>query len=201
MKICKLLLAAAGATVLLGALVSTASAGRLEISETRISAMWRSVEFALPSVTVRCEVTLDATLHERTMIKDLGTLMGYITRAILGPCSNGTYTILTSTLPWHIRYSDFEGTLPEITSLIVHVIGFSWRISGGGNTCLARSSTTKPLIITFHRDPVTHLLTEAGLSGRIPTGIECFGIEGTFRSDSGSLSVSNSTTRVSVSLI
>jgi hypothetical protein len=201
MKICKLLLAAAGATVLLGALVSTASAGRLEISETRITTMWRSVEFALPSVTVRCEVTLDATLHERTMIKDLGTLMGYITRAILGPCASGTATILTSTLPWHIRYSDFTGTLPEINSIIVHVIGASWRVAGGGVNCLARSSTTKPAIGTFHRDPVTHNLTEVGISGRIPTGLECFGVEGTFSSDSGSVSVSNSSTSVSVSLI
>jgi hypothetical protein len=201
MKICKLLLAAAGATVLLGALVSTASAGRLEVSTKEISMMWRSVEFRLPFATTRCQVTLDSTLHERTMIKDLGTLMGYITRAILGPCTGGTYTILTSTLPWHIRYSDFTGTLPEINSLIVHVIGFSWRFSGGGSTCLAISEASHPFVITFHRNPATHLLTEAGLSGRMPTGAECFRVEGTFTSDSGIVSQSNTNTSVSVSLI
>jgi hypothetical protein len=201
MKICKLLLAAAGATMLLGALVSTASAGRLEISTKELSMMWRSVEFRLPFATPRCQVTLDSTLHERTMIKDLGTLMGYITRAILGTCTGGTATILTSTLPWHVRYSDFEGTLPEITSIIVHVIGASFRISGGGFTCLARSEANHPGVGTIHRNPATHLITEVGISGRMPTGAECFGQEGTFSSDSGIASVSNTNTSVSVSLI
>ena len=199
MKICKLLLAAVGATVLLGVLVSTASAGRLEINETRISAMWRSVEFGGAFGTIRCQVTLDGTLHSRTMVKTLGTLMGYITRAILGPCSSGSATILTETLPWHVRYSGFSGALPEITSLIVHVIGASFRIREiGGITCLARSSAEKPAVITFHRTLIGLVLREAGISGRIPT--TC-GPEGTFTSDSGTVSRSNIEFGVDVSLI
>ena len=200
MKICKLLLAAVGATVLLGALVSTASAGRLEISTKEISSMWRSVEFeGAFGISTRCQVTLDSTLHERTMVKRLGTLMGYITRAFLGTCSSGSATILTETLPWHVKYSGFSGTLPNITSIIVHVIGSSFRIrEAGGITCLARTETNRPATGTFHRNTSTHFLTEVGIGGTIPTSC---GPEGTFSSDSGPISVSSSSSTISVSLI
>jgi hypothetical protein len=203
MKICKLLLAAAGATVLLGALVSSASAGRFEINTQAIRSQWRSVEFRLPGGITRCEVTLEGTLHSRTMVKTIGSLIGYITRAILGPCVAGTAaTILTETLPWHVRYSGFTGVLPEITSLIVHVIGAAFRVQEPRRLiCLARSTAARPGIGTFHRDTVTHLLTEVGIGGTIPTGAECFGAEGEFASDSGVVSQSNSNTRVNVSLI
>jgi hypothetical protein len=202
MKLCKLLLAIAGATVLLGALVSSASAGRLEISSQAIRSQWRSIEFNAPFGTTRCQLTLEGTLHSRTMVKTIGSLMGYITRAILGPCATGSTTILTETLPWHERFSGFNGILPEITSIIVHIIGASWRVrEPGGLTCLARSTAAQPTVGTFHRDTVTHLLTEVGVSGRIRVGAECLGSEGEFRSDSGVVSVSNSNTRVNVSLI
>jgi hypothetical protein len=185
--------------VLLGVFVSSASAGRLSISNQAIRSQWRSVEFGGPFGTTRCQLTLEGTLHSRTMVKTIGSLMGYITRAILGPCATGAATILTETLPWHDRYSGFNGILPEITSLIVHVIGVSWRIrEPGGITCLARSTATNPAVGTFHRNTVSHVLTEAGLSGRIST--DC-GAEGTFTSDSGRVSVSNSATSVEVSLI
>jgi hypothetical protein len=202
MKICKLLLASVGATVLLGALVSSASAGRLEISNQAIMTQWRSVEFAAPFGTTRCQVTLDGTLHSTTMVKTIGSLIGNITRAILGPCGRGTATILTETLPWHVRYSGFEGILSEIRSIIVHVIGSAFEVrEPGGVTCLTRSTAARPAVGTFHRDTTTHRLTEVVISGRVPSGIECFNADGTFTSDSGVVSVSNSATRVSVSLI
>jgi hypothetical protein len=202
MKIRKLLLATAGATVLLGALASSASAGRLEISTQAIRSQWRSLQFNAPFGTFTCQVTLEGTLHSRSMVKTIGSLIGYITRARFGPCTTGSATILTETLPWHVRYSGFTGILPEINSLIVHVIGYAFRIrEPGGLTCLARSTAAQPAVGTFHRDTVTHLLTEVGISGRIRVGAECFGAEGELRSDSGTVSVSNSNTRVNVSLI
>jgi len=203
MKICKLLFAAAGATVLLGALVSSASARNLSVSNQSISGMWSSVEFNLPGATTRCHVTLEGSLHSRTMAKVLGSLMGYITRAILGPCLSGTATILRETLPWHVSYSGFRGTLPNIDSIIVHVTEAAWRVrESGGTNCLARSSAARPAIGQFHRNTVSHEITEASISGRIPTGFECLGIEGTFRSDSGAISLlGTQNVRISVSLI
>ena len=140
MKLWKLLLASVGATVLLGALVSTASAGRFEVSNQRIRAIFRAVEFHLPESTTRCELTIEGSLHSRTTVKRLGTLLGYITRADLGACAAGTATIQQLTLPWHVRYSGFSGTLPEISSIITHVIFVGFRVGeSGGTACLARA--------------------------------------------------------------
>jgi len=129
--------------------------------------------------------------------------MGYITRAILGPCLSGTATILRETQPWHLRYHGFQGNLPNITSITVHVVEAAWRVrESGGINCLSRSSATRPAIATFHRNTVSHEITEAGISGRIPTGFECFGVEGTFGSDSGAVSLlGTQNVRISVSLI
>jgi hypothetical protein len=202
MKLCKLLLAAAGATVLLGALVSSASAGRLSVSNQSISAMWSTVTFTGPFGATRCHVTLEGTLHSATMVKTVGSLIGYITRAILNICEAGAATILTETLPWHIRYSGFQGTLPEITSLIVHVIGGAFRIrEPGGITCLATTTAAQPGIGTFHRSLGSHALFGPTIGGRIRTGAECFGAEGTLESVSGQISRSGTGLDILVSLI
>jgi hypothetical protein len=201
MKLCKLLLASVGATVLLGALVSSATARNYEISEQRMRGIFTSLEFHLPEVTARCALTVEGSLHTRTLPKVIGSLLGYITRVDLGACAIGTATVLTSTLPWHVRYSGFQGTLPNITSIITHVIGASWRISTGGVTCLARSSTTEPVIGNYHRNTATRELTSAEIRGTIRTGAECLGIAGSFRSDRGAVSVSNAATRVTLNLI
>jgi hypothetical protein len=206
MKLFKLLFAAAGATVLLGTLVATASAGRLSISNQSIRSTWRSVSFSGLFGETRCRVTLEGSLHARTMIKSIGTLMGYITSAIVETtCQSGSATILRETLPWHVKYSGFREVLPLFESLIVHVIGASWRIrEPGGAICLARTTATKPGIGTYHRDPTTGVLTEAGMEGRIPTGAECFGFEGTLEASgehSGTVSLLGNLNSIVVSLI
>jgi hypothetical protein len=190
MKTCKLFLAAVGATMLLGMLVSSASARNLSVSNQSIRASFSSVEFHAPFGTTRCHVTLEGSLHSRTMTKLAGSLMGYITSAILGTCPVGTATILRETLPWHVRFSGFNGNLPNITSLITHVVGASWRVrEPGGITCHARSTAAQPAIGTYHRNTITHRLEEVDIRGTIRTGAECFGAEGTFRSESARVSL------------
>jgi len=204
MKKSKLLLAATGATVLLGALVSSASARNLSTSTQSISAMWSSVTFSGAFGTSDCHLTLEGSMHSRTMQKSSGSLVGYITRAILGGCPQGTATILQETLPWHMRYSGFEGALPNIRSFILHTIGVSFRIrEGGGFSCHIVTTAAQPGIATTHRSTATQELTEVGVSGRIrTTGEECLGLEGTFLSVSGAISVlGTSSTRISISLI
>jgi len=202
MKLCKLLLAAVGATVLLGALVSSASARNFEQSSQRTRAIFTNVEFHLPGATTRCALTLEGSLHSRTIAKVAGSLVGYITRADLGVCAAGTATILTTTLPWHVRYSGFEGALPEIRSAITHIIGASWRVrESGGIACLSRSTAGEPVIGNFHRNTATRELTSGEIRGTIRTGVECFGIAGSFRSDRGAESVSNGNERITINLI
>jgi hypothetical protein len=52
----------------------------------------------LPFFTTRCQVTLEGSLHTRTIAKVQGALIGYITTARLA-CSSGSLTIL----PEHCR--------------------------------------------------------------------------------------------------
>lgn len=203
MKIYKLLLATAGATVLLGALVSGAAARNFSVSNTTIRETWRELTFAGMMGEVKCQLTLEGSMHSRTAAKVLGTLVGYVTRVALGACAVGTATVLRETLPWHVRYQGFQGTLPRITSIIGHVIDNSFRIREvGGGTCLARTSATEPAIGTFHRNTATNEVTEVNVTGEIRTGAECLGVRGSFTSDQGSVSLVGTTaTRITVTLI
>jgi len=196
------LLGLLGATLFLGALVGAASARNFSISNQSLRGMWSSVEYALPGATSRCQLTLEGSFHSRTAPKVIGSLVGYITSAILGPCLAGTASILRETLPWHSIYSGFEGTLPNITSIIGHSVGVSARIrESGGIACLYRSSASEPATITLHRNTVTREIAEAGLGGSIRTGIECFGVRGSVTSNSGVITLQGTAARITLSLI
>jgi len=201
MKLGKLLIATLGAAVLLSALVSAASARSFSTSSQTLRSTFREVRFTLPFGVTNCQVTLEGSLHSRTIAKVVGSLIGFITRAILGPCSSGSATILTETLPWHTQYRAFTGTLPNITSLSVNVIGSSFRVREPGFvTCLARSTTTEPAIGTFNRE-AGGALTTSEIGGSIRTGGECFGQVGSFTSDRGPVTVLGAATRITVTLI
>jgi len=202
MRLCKLLLASVGVTVLFGVLAWGAFARNFEVSNQRIRGIFTSIEYHLPGVSTRCAITLEGSLHTRTMTKVLGTLIGYITREDLGACTAGTATVLTSTLPWHVKYSGFLGTLPEISSIITHVIGSAWRVrEAEGIACLATSTTTEPVIVNYHRETAGRVLTAAEIRGTIRTRFECLGIAGSFRSDRGALVGSPNGERVTLNLI
>jgi hypothetical protein len=200
MRLSRLLLAAATATVLLGVLVATASATRIESSATTLRAQFREVRFEGIFGSAVCQVTLEGSLHSRTIVKTRGLLIGYITSARLGPCAVGAATILTETLPWHVQYDSFEGTLPTITSIRTNVIGAAFRVrTNTGENCLSRSTAANPAVGTYNI--AGGVINSANIGGRIPTGAECFGVSGTFSSDSGPVTVLNSTTRITVRLI
>ena len=197
-----MLLGLVAASVLLGVLAGPAAARNLSISNQQLRAQFREVNFRLSSVTARCQVTLEASYHSRTIAKVQGSLVGYITTARLGPCSAGSATILTETLPWHIRYLAFSGILPNITALIANSVGGSFRIREPfGINCLARSTETEPMVLTAERE-FAGALTGARLGGSIATGAECFREVGTMTSDTGTITVLGSTTtRITVRLI
>ena len=198
MKLSKLLLATVGATVLLGALVSSASARNVSVSNQFLRSDFRSVTFRAPFGDIICEVRLSGSLHTRTFVKQVGSLIGYITQASLGACAAGTSTILQATLPWHVRYLGFTGTLPNITSIIVNVIGAAFRVRRNIQDCLAISEAGRPAIGTFNRDVARRTLTTATISGTIPT--DC-GLNGTFGSDAAPVTLLGTTTVITVTLI
>jgi len=210
-KFSRVILGLLGAIILLVALSGLASARNLSSSSQTIRATWRTMEFREPlGAIVQCEVTLEGSLHSRTIAKGSYNLIGNITRAELveGNCVGGTATIRRESLPWNVRYQAFEGTLPRIVKLITLIAGASFRVRGRFGTCefTTRENLTEHGKGTFFRETATGALTSVEVGGEINSNDNCgpFGerIRGTLRSASNSLSVlGNEATRITVTLI
>ena len=189
-KCTRTLLALASAAIMLSALASAASANHLSTSTRTARATWTAMEFIEPfGQTVRCPVTLEGTLHSATISKTPELLVGFITRATVGTnsCSGGSATVLQETLPWHLRYAGFTGTLPNMTAVIINTIGSAFRVRGPFGTCLFTSTTTQPTRGTYSLN-TSHAVTGVAVSGTITSNEGCgpFGerITGSLRGNS-----------------
>jgi len=140
----RLALATLLAVSLFGIIVGNASANRLSINETRFRIVWNRLTFNEETAEARdvCPVTMEGSFHSGTIRKVLGALIGHVTRAAAGACTGGGLTILRETLPWHVTYEGFFGTLPRITGLLILLRNIAWqeRIVSplGEMTCLIR---------------------------------------------------------------
>jgi hypothetical protein len=184
------------ALVALAALTSTATAGRLSSSSQTLRAGFSRLNFAGGFGTMECPLTIEGSLHTRTIAKVAGSLIGFITRAVLGTCTRGSATILTASLPWHVRYASFSGTLPNITQLSTNLTGaqFQIREPAFGITCLASGGTTTGV---YNRE-AGGALTTAVIGGSSPTSC---GLSLTLSGTSNSLTVLGAATRITVTLI
>jgi len=178
MKRSKLLLAVVGATVLLGALVASASAGRLEISSLNTRVTWARINYTGGFGTVECEAVIEGTYHSRTIVKTTGSLVGYVTAANITRCARGGATVNRETLPWHDRFNGFTGTLPNITTVGGRVVGTSWRIREPtfGITCTATAEENHAIIGNYTLSAGTVAEVSVGITGG---GISCGSFEGT----------------------
>lgn len=142
----KLLLAGITATLLLSLAIETTSANRLRTSHRTFRLTWSLFIFN-PS-SVECPLTLEGSFHSSTFAKVSGALYRHITRAfVYSPgCVGGRATVLQETLPWHIRYRGFTGTLPVISGLNSDVVGMSIKaeLPLFGITCLVRTTAERP---------------------------------------------------------
>src|SRR4029077_1421284 len=124
----KLGLTALIAALLLASALGTASARNLSVNEQLINARWRSLEFS-GAVTIRCPVTLEGSLHSRTIPKILRTLLiGAVSRVLIKneSCTGGTASVPPT--PWHLSYEGFRGVLPNITTVLVLLQRFLFRL-------------------------------------------------------------------------
>lgn len=200
MRACKLLIAVVSASLLMGALVSAASARSISTSSQTVRATFRELRFEGAFGTVNCQLTVEGSMHTRTIAKVANALTGYITSATLGTCASSTASILRETLPWHVQYSSFTGTLPNILSVTHNFIGVAFRIRETfGVTCLARSTAANPIRGTLRIS--AGVIVGARVGGTVPTGPECFSTSGTFSSDEGRVTVLNSATAITIRLI
>ena len=170
MKLAKLLIALTTATITLAAYTTMASANHLSLSTQSLRATWTSFELIGGFGTIRCSLTLEKSLHSRTINKTVGSLIGFITRASVGPCPQGSGTILQASLPWHVQYAGFTGTLPTIGSVRTNIIGLAYQLRepSFGITCLATSTAASPATLTYNL--TSGSVTSVTLGGTIPCG-------------------------------
>jgi len=168
-KLGKPILVVVGASVLLAALVGVASAARLSTTTLGINASWTRMNFRGGLGTAECEVIVNGAFHERTIAKTAGLLTGFITAANITRCARGAAAALRETLPWHVQYDSFTGTLPNITTIRARVIGVAYRVQEPtfGITCLSRSTTEEPAFLSFNRNTATGAVSSATASGAI----------------------------------
>ncbi len=162
----KLLLAGLTSALALWAAVGTADARRFEISSEAIRAVWSTVRLEdLAGMRSACPVTLEGSFHSRTFSKVCGELVGYITRAITRKegcgveneslwLSNGDNAAV-NTLPWHLRYDSFTGTLPFASTVKLQVIGLGVKFFG--TTCEFRSEMIRPTYLIFNLNTETSI--------------------------------------------
>jgi hypothetical protein len=199
MRLRKIGLVIAGAAASLGLLVGAASAGRLSTTSQTARDTFREVRFSGGFGTTVCNVTAEGSFHSKTIAKTAGLLLGYLTSVAVGGCTQGSATVLRETLPWHVRYQGFTGTLPNISTVVLRVVGVAFAIREPvfGITCLARATEAVPTIVTFTRE-ASGALTGSEIGGTLPTNC---GAEGTLQGTSNSFTVLNSASRITVTLI
>jgi hypothetical protein len=158
----RLAIAAIASIAALAAMVGAAAARRFEVSEQQFRATFEQFGYNGGGVNVLCRVTLSGSFHSRTISKVCGQLIGYITQASLArPCIQGEAWVLngverlsdgttsSNTLPWHVRYMSFTGTLPSITRIQVAVVGYAFLEICIGSSCLFKSTAERPALFDF----------------------------------------------------
>jgi hypothetical protein len=145
------------ASLVIGALAAslilattTASARNLSLSNSNFRATYSPIELETGGGTpISCLVTMEGSFHSTTIVKSIGALIGYITRSSLArPCTgfgeawiyNGTEGGLTgnvNSLPWHVTYEGFTGTLPAIGRLKLLAHGLRIAVQAVFGVCLS----------------------------------------------------------------
>jgi hypothetical protein len=198
------------ATILLAAAVSgTATARVFSFSNWNFRVVWTSLEFTqrpLNFGTALCSVTLEGSFHSQTMSKVEKALIGYVSRAsVVNGCVGGRVTINQESLPWHITYNGFRGTLPNITSIRVLLNNVAYEVK---SNLLLR--TCRVRLEAGHSGKGEVLINAAGEATedrpdpavRIPvTGCEIAEGEYTSRAGDGLVARLGTTTRIRITLI
>lgn len=114
----KLGLMALAASLMLAAVVSTATANRISVSNRNIRSVFRELTLSAEGggTEIICPVTLEGTFHSNTIVKTVGSLIGYVTRAIVQTdrCNGfGKARVNNASLPWHLKYEGFLEVLPN----------------------------------------------------------------------------------------
>lgn len=180
----KLITVGLAAALLMALAAGSASAGNLSLSHGSLwRAVFRPLQFKSGSlVAAACEVTLEGSFHTTTIRKVERALIGYITKAAVGACERGAATVLTATLPWHVEYGGFTGSLPEISGVRLLLIGASFQIRDAilGSICLSRTSEAEPAAGIAELPAGSENRIVSGLRAEETQRIRCGSLNGAF---------------------
>ncbi len=207
---CKLALAGIAAALFLSFTVTSASANRLSLSNQNFRITFAELKFfdvpVEPNLQTRCPVTLEGSFHERTFIKVVGELIGFVTRAIVNEanCSERRFaTFLQTSLPWHVTYRGFSGTLPQITRIRVLFASIAYESRFPTIRCLfrEREESISGEFIREAAGAITNFEFDHSTTIQFFRGEEPFcppraGLEGT-----GPVTLLGATTRITLTLI
>lgn len=215
----RLVLVLVGTLAAAATVAAIAGARNISMSDSAIRATFREFRSGGSggSVDIRCPLTLEGSFHSRTYAKVRGTLVGQITRAAMGhPCTgtggdmyvlNGVEVqegrTVANTLPWHVRYFSFNGTLPRLSAVTLDIIGFSWIYPPFGEVCLYRSTETNPARFVWNvasESRVTGITAEPTPPVLLNSGGILCPREITYQ-NSGTISRLATTTAISITLI
>jgi hypothetical protein len=213
----KLTVIAVAAASFLAAAVGTASARNLSISNRNIRVVWNPLvlqDQPFRIREIRCRVTIEGSFHSNTITKAPRALIGYITRAIVQhPCTggeawvhNGVETIPDGTrpqsLPWHVTFENFSGTLPNITriELLLRSLAFTIEVPG-----LCTGQFGEPALNILGRANLnsTHVVTSLNPNpaSTIPGRGGCAGVTGGFQENPGTVTLLGAATAITITLI
>jgi hypothetical protein len=202
--------------------VSDASARNLSVSTQSIRAAWAPMLFnGEGNFGVRCNVTLEGSFHSRTLPKVANTLVGLITRAAVArPCvAGGTAwayngsernealgnTTLPNSLPWHLTYESFAGTLPNITRVRFLLSGARFLIRAptplGTILCIYTASGANGLASLTATLAAGGRVEELSWREELRIGSETFGCPAARFHNAAALTVLGAATAVTITLV
>jgi hypothetical protein len=164
------------AALLVLGVVATAYANRVSISSTGIRIVWTQLEFSDPSsgIRIKCPAALEGSFHSRSIAKVSGALIALATSATIttASCTGGSVRLVAASLPWHIRYNFFTGTLPSIAEVHVQFVNVEFEAViplFEGLLCRYRSTAESPALMTLKREISTGHVLLVRAEGRIPS--------------------------------
>jgi hypothetical protein len=170
-------------------------------SQFRIT--WAPLRISTPLLeSVRCSISLEGSFHSTTMRKVNKSLVGLVTRFTSAACSGGTTTVLNATLPWHLQYEGFTGTLPNITALNLRLVGLSLGVTASGTACLFRASESGPMRLIVNRNTSNSQVSSVRVDefSRLPV-ISGTCSEPTPSASGGGMTIGNTTSTYTYSLL
>lgn len=183
--------------------VSAISCAReLDTNFERIRAVWSVMTFSEGLTRIRCPVTIEGEFSARRIAKQTQTQIGSIHRAtaMFANCSEragvSSFEFLTN-LPWAFFYSSFSGALPNINTIALEIIEFSFLITGSFASCLYQATLRSPLkgllrrnfttgVITAFQIEPTPAIPQNGMGTGCPTTIRVEGSSGEVIREMGS---------------